>query len=409
MIRPKKSGVWPSTKKNLNSTFCEFWKIRISASDADGDGGVGAPGAVLLLAARAGRGGRVCHSVATLPTLGTKPAPRVTRGGLASAHGDASRTRGSAERGQATPEYVGLVLLVAALLAGLLALAGPALPGGALARAVAAEARLRGRGGGVLRCARPSSRRSLAARAGLRRRARGDDRRAALPEISFEDDDFVSLPGRLPRVPRSAACADSVLHGSLEHTQTGLEPAAFVHVVDCRDAGRRGAARATTARARAPATSTSSTGSTTPRAGRRAYQRWGYPRRRLGELPGADRPGRRRAAPGQLPPQLQRPQRRPRQHRQRPRLGAAGRLGQDPGQLHVAAGSHAGMTAGRRRRQPPRSPRQTCGSIPLEPIAAAGDAPPSRSRRRGRRRSGATRKRRGPESDQRARRIAAYG
>jgi len=42
-----------------------------------------------------------------------------------------------AERGQAIPEYVGLVLLVAALLGGLIALTGRAPPGTALAAAVA--------------------------------------------------------------------------------------------------------------------------------------------------------------------------------------------------------------------------------------------------------------------------------
>src|SRR5215203_2401765 len=41
------------------------------------------------------------------------------------------------ERGQASPEYVGLVLVVAVLLAGSVAIAGPAFPGGGLARAIA--------------------------------------------------------------------------------------------------------------------------------------------------------------------------------------------------------------------------------------------------------------------------------
>ena len=79
MIRPKKSGVVAlEAKKNLKSTLCEFWTIRISARTPDGDGRVGTPGAVLALADRAGAaiGLTVCHSAPTLTSFVTFAAPR---------------------------------------------------------------------------------------------------------------------------------------------------------------------------------------------------------------------------------------------------------------------------------------------------------------------------------------------
>ncbi len=136
------------------------------------------------------------------------------------------------EAGQATPEYVGLVLLIA-MAFGLLAAAGPALPGGSLARAVASKLVCAVRGTGE--CGARAT--ELAARPSPAERAYGPELAALLaahaPAIGFEPDDFASLPVDF-RECRERACADTIRHGAIERTQTGLEPTAFVHVVDCR-------------------------------------------------------------------------------------------------------------------------------------------------------------------------------
>jgi len=138
------------------------------------------------------------------------------------------------EYGQSTPEYVGLVLLLAMVLASVLALAGPAVPGGKLTRAIASKLVCAVKGAGD--CGERAS--ELAARPTPLERVYGAELAAAiadrLPTISFENDDFVSLPVDY-RECRARACADSIRHGSLEHTQTGLQPTVFTHVVDCRD------------------------------------------------------------------------------------------------------------------------------------------------------------------------------
>src|SRR5689334_4663124 len=103
------------------------------------------------------------------------------------------RTRGG-EEGQATPEYVGLVLLVTALFGTVLAAAGPALPGGDLARAVASKlvcaVRLTGP------CGEEAA--ALAAQPDAVQRVYGGELAGMLaehaPTIWFERDDFVSLP-----------------------------------------------------------------------------------------------------------------------------------------------------------------------------------------------------------------------
>lgn len=138
----------------------------------------------------------------------------------------------SSQRGQATPEYVGSVLLVAAVLAAALALVASVLPGTALAEALANR---------LLCVVHPSSGcppspldpTPLEA-------AYGTELAATLaehaPEISFEDGDFVSLPVDY-RDCRLRSCSDSIRHGSLARTQTGLPPVAYTHVVDCSRSG----------------------------------------------------------------------------------------------------------------------------------------------------------------------------
>jgi hypothetical protein len=140
------------------------------------------------------------------------------------------RTRG--DRGAATAEYVGLVLLLATAFA-VLAAAGPALPGGGIARAVAAKLVCAVRGTGE--CGARAT--ELAARPSPAEREYGAELAALIaeraPAIAFERDDFASLPVDY-RECRERACSDTIRHGSVERTQTGLEPAAFVRVVDCR-------------------------------------------------------------------------------------------------------------------------------------------------------------------------------
>ena len=159
-------------------------------------------------------------------------------------------------RGQSTVEYAGLVLLIALILLGLLALTGVRAPGAGLVRALA----------GSLRCAvdvgdcgePPGGPSAIEA-------AYGADVAALLarhtPDVFFEADDFVSLPVDF-RECRSRSCADTIREGAVHATQTGLAPVAFTHVVDCRTpaAARRGRLAVPAA----PGTSTSSTGSTTP-------------------------------------------------------------------------------------------------------------------------------------------------
>lgn len=287
-----------------------------------------------------------------------------------------ARATGAGERGQATPEYVGIVLVVAALLAIVLTLAGPSLPGGKVARAVASKLVCAVKGSGD--CGEAAT--ELAAQPSPIQRAYGADLAALLtervPTISFEDDDFVSLPVDY-RECRERACADSILHGSLEHTQTGLEPTLFTHVVDCRDP-----AAAEESQQRGYDCSGSRAGYLYlqywlyyPNSWTRSYQRWGFHEDDWESYQvriGADGSVVARASS---------------HHGYNGRSGGLESIGSDLGkaprpawdeivdQLHVAAGSHAGMSAaqdGDSRRLDPDELRV----IPLEPIVAAGNAPP---------------------------------
>ena len=143
-------------------------------------------------------------------------------------------TPARAQAGQATPEYVAAVLLVAALFGALLTVAGSALPGGQLARTIAAKVVCVVKSTGL--CGEEAA--AQAAQPSAAERAYGPELAAMLagraPTLYFERDDFASLPVDF-RECRQRACADTIRHGSIEHTQTGLEPTVFTHVVDCRD------------------------------------------------------------------------------------------------------------------------------------------------------------------------------
>ena len=137
------------------------------------------------------------------------------------------------ESGQASPEYAGLVLLVAIVLGGLAAAFGPALPGGgtagALARSLLCVVR------STSRCASAEDSEPSPLEAAYGPELAAIVERNA-PDLFFEGDDFASLPVDF-RDCRSRSCADTIRRGAVDRTQTGLAPTAFTHVVDCRDGG----------------------------------------------------------------------------------------------------------------------------------------------------------------------------
>jgi len=133
--------------------------------------------------------------------------------------------RASAERGQASPEWIGLILLVSLALAAALA-AGASLPGADLARSVAAR----------LVCA-----------VGLGDRCGGDRGALALaygaelaelvtehvPTLDYEEG-MRALPVDF-RSCREDACAEGPDGGSVHVSDAGERVTIFVHVVDCRE------------------------------------------------------------------------------------------------------------------------------------------------------------------------------
>lgn len=134
------------------------------------------------------------------------------------------------EEGQATPEYLGVVLLVAVLF-GVLVLSTP----------LAAESLRVGRSlVGALICAVEGS-----SECGLEgdelTQAYGGELAALVrrhaPEIRFEDAEYVSLPVD-PRDCRNRSCADSSARGRLRESFEGQPPTAFVRAIDCRSPAR---------------------------------------------------------------------------------------------------------------------------------------------------------------------------
>ena len=128
------------------------------------------------------------------------------------------------ERGQASPEWIGLVLLVALALAALAA-AGVRIPGTDLARALAAR----------LVCAAGLG--SGCGEEGELVAAYGPELAALLaeqsPRILYEDG-MRAVPVDF-RSCRNDRCADGPESGSVTRSLRGERVTAFVHVVDCRD------------------------------------------------------------------------------------------------------------------------------------------------------------------------------
>lgn len=138
---------------------------------------------------------------------------------------------GRDERGQGTVEWVGLLALVALVFVALTAAVGR-VPGADLAQAL----------GSKLLCAA-----TLADHCGeepILIAAYGDEIgrliRTRMPAIAFERGSR-ALPVDFRRC-RTPDCADGSVRGLVERTDSGLPVTAFVHVIDCREEGRRGAA-----------------------------------------------------------------------------------------------------------------------------------------------------------------------
>jgi hypothetical protein len=136
------------------------------------------------------------------------------------------------ERGQSTVEWVGLLLVVALALVGLIA-AGVRVPGTALVQAVAS--RILCAASGADSCGDEPA---LIAAYGTEV---GKLVREHMPSLLFEEGSR-AVPVDFRRC-RSTACGDGAEHGYVRRTEAGLPVSAFVHVIDCRaDAVERSAA-----------------------------------------------------------------------------------------------------------------------------------------------------------------------
>jgi hypothetical protein len=137
------------------------------------------------------------------------------------------RVRSERERGQATPEWVALVLL-AALAFATVAAAGVPVPGADLARSIAAR----------LACAAGLGEECAAGRGDLTL-AYGAELAAAVsehaPRLEYEEG-MRALPVDF-RSCREDACAEGAESGPVTASRDGEPVTAFVHVIDCRDPG----------------------------------------------------------------------------------------------------------------------------------------------------------------------------
>jgi hypothetical protein len=130
------------------------------------------------------------------------------------------------ERGQSTVEWIGLVLVVSLVVAGLGAVAGVVLPGTALARAI----------GGRIVCALSLSGDCEPLRAGELALAYGDELGGLVaetaPQIRYEPG-MRALPVDF-RECREDACAEGRDGIRVARSLTGEPAVVFTHVVDCR-------------------------------------------------------------------------------------------------------------------------------------------------------------------------------
>ncbi len=133
------------------------------------------------------------------------------------------------DRGQATIEWVGLVLVISVLLVGLVAAAGEGVPGAGLARTIAAR----------LLCAADLSR--TCSTDGELVAAYGPELAARFagnaPEIVYEAG-MTALPVDF-RSCRGPVCGNGPDSGPVWSSDSGEPSVAFVHAVDCRTAAAR--------------------------------------------------------------------------------------------------------------------------------------------------------------------------
>jgi hypothetical protein len=135
----------------------------------------------------------------------------------------------SGERGQSTVEWVGLLLVMALLMGGLVG-AGVRIPGTILARAIASR----------ILCAAAladhcGDEPALIAAYGTEI---GELVRRHMPSLLFERGSR-AVPVDFRRC-RGTRCGDAAEHGYIKRTKVGLPVSAFVHVIDCRpDAAER--------------------------------------------------------------------------------------------------------------------------------------------------------------------------
>ena len=280
---------------------------------------------------------------------------------------------GRNEQGQATPEWVALLGVVALMLGGLLA-AGVRVPGAALARAIVA--RIACAVAGADSCA---GRSSLAAAYG-EELARLVRRHA--PNIAYEQG-MRALPVDFRRC-RSPRCADGADTGLVVASRRAQPVAAFVHVVDCREGGNPGAADCSGERAGRLYIQyffyypDSATLRGVPYAGARGFHLhdWESLQVRIG--PDGEAESRASSHNGYNHEYGARnwgadagigPLRAAAEA-----LGARapGGWGRESGWLFVSGGSHAGSVLGSPRSLARITPRDRIRLIPLEPIAATG-------------------------------------
>jgi hypothetical protein len=283
------------------------------------------------------------------------------------------------ERGQGTVEWVGLICLVSLVLVGMLA-AGVRVPGVALARAVASR----------ILCAA-----ALADRCGdepVLIAAYGTEvgklAREHMPTLLFERGSR-AVPVDFRRC-RETSCGDAARRGLVHRTDAGLPVVAFVHVVDCR-------------RDSAELTEAEGADCSGARAGRLYIQYWTYyaDSATLHGVPVVGRKGYHRddweGVQIRIGPDGSVDARASSHHGYNQRPGPIGGWASDLGldslrgveeavglratngwgaetrMLVVSGGSHAGNTAGIPHFDR-LAPGRSVHLIPLEPIAARGDA-----------------------------------
>lgn len=167
------------------------------------------------------------HLLADVPSPGGQKRPRESGTSVSddvpSLGGQKGPSGSGTSAGQGTVEWVGVVCLVALLLAGLLAV-GVRVPGGEVARAVVSRVLC-----AVAMGDRCGDEPALIAAYGSEV---GELVRRHMPSLLFERGSR-AVPVDFRRC-RLSECGDGAAHGYVRRTRAGLPVTAFVHVIDCR-------------------------------------------------------------------------------------------------------------------------------------------------------------------------------